>query len=218
MSGLFRGIALTLSLLASAACSAEPAAAEFKEGTHYKKVREAQAPADPRRVTVEEFFWYGCGFCYRFEPALEGWAARRPADVDFIQVPNSLGRPEGILHSKAYYAAEALGVLGKMHPQIFAAMHERRFPLNTESQIATLFETQSSVLPDVFAATFNGFAVDSRVRRAEALSRSYGISSTPTIVVGGTYYTNPGLAGDFQQMLRLTDHLIAKVRKERGGK
>lgn len=218
MSALLRSTTVILALLVSTACSAQTGGAEFREGTHYKKVREAQAPADPRRVTVEEFFWYGCGHCYRFEPALEGWASRRPADVDFVQVPNSLGRPEGILHSKAFYAAEALGVLGKMHGQIFIAMHERRFPLNTESQIAALFETQSGVMPDVFAATFNGFAVDSRVRRAEALSRSYGISSTPTIVIGGTYYTNAGLAGDFQQMLRLTDHLIAKVRKERGGK
>ena len=36
-----------------------------------------------------------------------------------------------------------------------------------------------------------------------------------TVVVGGKYYTNPSMAGGFDEMLAITDHLIDKVRAER---
>jgi thiol:disulfide interchange protein DsbA len=57
--------------------------------------------------------------------------------------------------------------------------------------------------------------VDSRVRRAEDLSKLYVITSVPTIVVGGKYYTNGTLAGDFPKMMQTVDFLINKVRQER---
>lgn len=204
-----------LSLL-TFACSAQSGVASFKEGEHYRPVREAQAPADPARITVEEFFWYGCGHCYNFAPKLEPWKAKLPADVDFQRVPNSLGRPVGMLHSKAYYTAEQLKILNPMHMKLFEAMHVRNQPLANEAQILAVFEGQTPIAPSVIENTFRGFAVDARVRRAEALSRSYGVSSTPTLVVGGKYYTNPTLAGGFDAMLEIADHLIAKVRAERG--
>lgn len=215
MKSLLRALFAATALL-TFACSAQESA--IKEGTHYKKVREVQKPADPKRISVEEFFWYGCGHCFQFESSIAGWKKNKPADVDFVPVPNSLGRPVGILHSKAYYTAESLNLLDKMHLAIFRGIHEKRFPLDTEIQLQALFEAETGILPDVFTSTFSGFAVDSRVRRAESLSRSYGISSTPTLVVGGTYYTNSSLAGGFTQMLKTMDLLIEKVRKERAGK
>lgn len=197
------------------ACSAQPAPGAFKEGEHYRQVREVQAPVDPKRITVEEFFWYGCNHCYNFEPKLEPWIETVAADVDFQRVPNSLGRPIGLLHSKAYYTAEALKLINPMHIKLFEAMHVRNLPLSSEAQIVGVFENHSPLMPEVIDNTLRGFAVDARVRRAETLSRAYGVNSTPTIVVGGTYYTNPTLAGGFEQMLAITDQLIEQVRRDR---
>ncbi|WP_029888760.1 thiol:disulfide interchange protein DsbA/DsbL [Polycyclovorans algicola] len=210
---LLRVIALGLSAL-TFACSAE-SPANFSAGKDYREVRDVQAPADPAKISVQEFFWYGCNHCYNFESNLTPWKKSLPADVQFEAVPNSLGRPVGVLHSKAFYTAETLKVMDVMHEKLFQAMHVQRLQLSTDAQIVGLFEAHTSLMPDVVQNTFNGFAVDARVRRAEKLSRDFGVSSTPTVVVGGKYYTNPSMAGGFDEMLAITDHLIDKVRAER---
>ena len=48
------------------------------------------APAG--KIEVIEFFWYGCPHCNAFEPALEAWAKKLPADVAFRRVPVGLPR------------------------------------------------------------------------------------------------------------------------------
>jgi len=199
------------------ACSAQDAA-KYEEGKQYRKVREAIAPADVKRVGVEEFFWYGCPHCYALDPAIAAWAKAKPADVDFVRVPNTLGRPEGALHAKAFYTADSLNMLDKLHPALFDAIHKHNIPLSTEAQIAEVFNRNAGLMPDVFAGTFNGFAVDSRFRRSEQLSKTYGITSVPVVVVGGKYSTSAQMAGGNEQMLKVVDFLVAKVRKERGGK
>lgn len=197
------------------ACSAAAPAPAYTEGKEYKRVREAVAIADKKRIQVEEFFWYGCGHCFAFEPMLEAWVAKKPADVDFVRVPNSLGRPVGLLHSRTFYAAESLNVLDKSHRALFGAIHEQQQTLDTDASIAAFFNRTTGVMPDVFVSTLNGFAVDSRVRRAEGLARSYGIASTPSLVIDGRYTVNATVSGGFAEMLKITDFLIAKIREER---
>ncbi|SFF24592.1 thiol:disulfide interchange protein DsbA [Fontimonas thermophila] len=218
MRCVLRGLFATAFSLLAFACSAGDSQGTFTEGKDYKRVREVQAPADPKRIEVNEFFWYGCPHCYAFDPAIEAWAKTRPGDVDFVRVPTTLGRPEGRLHAKAFYTAEILNALDAMHPALFDTLHKQHQPLNGEAQIQALFNRTTGVLPDVFSATFNGFAVDARVRKAEQLAMSYGITSVPTLVVGGTYVTSPAMAHGFTEATRVLDFLIDKVRKERAGR
>lgn len=206
---------LALTALLPMACSAASSDTNYEEGTHYKRVREASAPGNPKRIEVIEFFWYGCSHCNAFEPIIQKWAKTKPADVDFVQMPNSLGRPLGLLHSKAFYAADSLGLLPKTHEAFFNAIHNQHRTLDTEDQIAAFFNQTAGILPDVFKGTLNGFAVDSRTRNAEALIKQYGISSTPMIVVDGRYVVDARSAGGFEGMLKITDFLVEKARKER---
>jgi len=217
MRGMLRGAIAALSLL-TFACSAQDGAAQFQAGKQYKTVREVQKPADPKRIEVAEFFWYGCSHCYAFDPTVEKWVKTKPADVDFVRYPSTLGRPEGKLHARAFYTAEALNVSPVMHQAMFVAIHQQHQPLNAEAQIAAVFNRETGILPDVFSSTFKGFAVDSRARRAEQLALSYGLTSVPVIVVGGKYTTSAAMAGGFEEAFAVTNFLIEKVRKERGGK
>ncbi|MEQ1439265.1 thiol:disulfide interchange protein DsbA/DsbL [Fontimonas sp. SYSU GA230001] len=217
MRSMIRGGAAAFFALFAFACSAQDTAT-FTEGKEYKKVREVQQPADPKRIEVAEFFWYGCPHCYAFDPTIEAWAKRRAGDVDFVRVPSTLGRKEGVLHAKAFYTAEALNVGEKMHKPLFEAIQQDHMPLNSEDQIQYVFNKNTGILPDVFNATFRGFAVDARVRKAEQLAMSYGISSVPTVVVGGKYVTSAAMAGGFDQATKAIDFLIDKVRKERAGR
>ena len=190
----------------------------YTEGTQFAKVRAVQAPVDAKRITVEEFFWYGCPHCYHLDSYVEAWRGTKPGDVDFARVPNSLGRDEGIIHDKVFYTAEVLGLSDKIHKPLFTAIHEQHQQLFTQTSLQTFFTAMTGVLPDVFNNTFNGFAVGTKVTRAENLAKAYGVASVPTIVVGGKYYTNVAMAGGPDQTFNVVNFLVAKVRAERKGK
>jgi thiol:disulfide interchange protein DsbA len=215
MHHALRGLIAVVLSLSAFACSAADHP-KFEEGKQYKKVSAVQAPADKNRVEVAEFFWYGCPHCYAFDPPLRAWEKTKPADVDFIRYPNSLGHPQGLLHSRAFYTEMALGVFDVMHPALFDAIHKNNDPLTSEAQIAALFQRKAGIDADKFSGTFNGFVVDAQVRKAEELSRSYGVFSVPTVVVGGKYMTGPAMAGGLDQTIDAINFLVDKVRKERG--
>ncbi len=214
---LLTRLLIGLTVLLPMACSAA-APADYKEGTQYGKVRAEQAPADPKRITVEEFFWYGCPHCFHLDSFVEAWRPTKAGDVDFSRVPNSLGRDEGIVHDKTFYTAEVLGLSDKIHKPLFSAIHEQHQQLFTQASIQSFFTSVTGVMPDVFNNTFNGFAVGMKVNRAEGLAKAYGVASVPTIVVGGKYYTNVAMAGGPAQTFKVVDFLVAKVRAERKGK
>ncbi|NKF21044.1 thiol:disulfide interchange protein DsbA/DsbL [Solimonas marina] len=215
MRHLFRGLLLLVLSLSAMACSAADKPA-FVDGKDYKLVREASQPADPKRVEVAEFFWYGCPHCYAFDPYLRDWEQKKPADVNFVRYPNTLGHAVAVLHSKAYYTEQALDVFPVMHKALFDAIHRDHIPLTSEAQIADLFKEKAGVDPDKFAGTFDGFVVESEVRNAEALARQYGVYAVPTVVVGGKYETGPAMTGSLDRTIDAINFLVEKVRKERG--
>lgn len=214
----FSGALIALTALMPLACTAADDSPAYIEGKHYKKVRESASAPGNKRIIVEEFFWYGCGHCYAFEPFVEKWLAKKPDDVEFNRMPNSLGRPIGMIHSQTYYTAEALNLLDKVHRPFFDANQPGGPRLDSAAAIQAFFTEKTGVMPDVFTSTFNGFAVDSRVRRAEALAKQYAVASTPTVVVDGRYQINASTAGGFPEMVNIMDFLINKVRKERSKK
>ena len=54
-------------------------AAEYQEGKHYKRI-DTQKTANPDKVEVLEFFWYGCPHCYQFEPHIKQWKKNKPSN------------------------------------------------------------------------------------------------------------------------------------------
>jgi len=213
MKNWFRGLLLALSL-SPLACGAQ-ATGNYTEGKEYKKVRDAVAPADLKKVTVEEFFWYGCPHCFHADPVIEAWKAKKAADVDFQRIPNTLGSPTGELHMRAFYIAESLGVGEKIHKPLFAAIHERHQPMSTVDQLKVLFQTEAGIKPEDYDRATSSFMVDSRMRRAQQLAMSYGITSVPTLVVGGKYTTSASLAGSPENAMKVVDFLVEKIKKER---
>ena len=48
------------------------------EGQHYQALTPPVAVGRGSDVVVTEFFWYGCGHCYTFEPMLTAWGKQLP--------------------------------------------------------------------------------------------------------------------------------------------
>ena len=211
---LFARLAVIAAAIATPlACSAQEGPLKYQEGTHYLKVSQPEKPnTKAGKVQVAEVFSYSCGHCFRFDPTVDKWKADEMADnVEFVRVPTALGRPQNLMHSRAYYTAEILDVLPQVHPAIFKAIHVDKKSLYDEDQIAELFE-DAGVDADTFKQTFNSFGVESRVKRAEATVRQWAVRSVPTVVVDGTYWTHGRTAGSNAKALEVANFLAATTQ------
>jgi protein dithiol oxidoreductase (disulfide-forming) len=216
---MIRAIALTVvAMLLMPLAHAQLPAAAFKEGESYYRIDQPVRPRDPKKIEVVEVFWYGCPHCYRFDPMVKAWEKKLPADVDFYRLPviwNSVTE----LHARAFYTAQALGAMNKLHDPLFNALNDQGNPLNSEERLAQLFGNYG-ITAEQFKKTFDSFGVTSQVNQAKARTLSYRIEGTPELIVagkfrvtgkafGGTGSTEHGMQ---EKMLQAVDYLIEQER------
>ncbi|MEM9396084.1 MAG: thiol:disulfide interchange protein DsbA/DsbL [Pseudomonadota bacterium] len=202
---LFFALLSTTLLLVSSWAQAE----DYVEGEHYDVISPA-IRGSSEKIEVTEFFWYGCGHCYNFEPQLAQWKKSLPDDVVLNGSPaiwNSLME----IHAKAFYTAEVLDVLDKVHMPIFQAINVDRKRLSGEKELAALFSA-NGVAQEDFEKAFNSFGVGSQVRQANARARAAKITGTPEMMVAGKYRINTRKAGGQAEMLKVVNFLIEKER------
>jgi thiol:disulfide interchange protein DsbA len=124
-------LACALPLTAGAADPVTPP--PFQEGKDYVRLPTPVPTSTPDKIEVVEMFWYGCPHCYDLEPVTQEWLKRKPDNVVFVRMPVAFGA-NWEPGARAYYAAEALGVLDQLHPLLFEAFHKKR-KLNTEDEL-----------------------------------------------------------------------------------
>jgi thiol:disulfide interchange protein DsbA len=207
-------LSLSLLVITPILAVAEDAAQSYVEGTHYDLITPAVRTADPDKIEVAEFFWYGCGHCYTFEPMIEQWRKSLPDDVDFHGSP-AIWNAQMELHARAFYTAQVLGVMDTMHTVLFQAMNVDRKRLSSEAEIAALF-TANGVSAEDFGKAFASFGVSSQVRQANSRARAAKITGTPALMVNGKYHISTRKAGSQANMLKLAEFLIEKERAAKG--
>jgi thiol:disulfide interchange protein DsbA len=216
---------LTVSLFLLLATTTALGADDWVEGKHYFRIDPAE-PYTPQagRVEVTEVFSYACPACYRFRDFMEKFAAGLPSNtlVDFL--PASFRPDEDWpMFQRAYYAAQALGIAEQTHHSIFDAVWKtgelatqdvtaRRLkdPLPSIEDAARFYAHVANLDPATFLAAAQSFGVDTKVRRADQLARSWKIDSTPTLVINGRYRVTPSSAGDYEKMIEVATWLVAK--------
>ena len=197
-------------------------AVEIKEGKQYK-VLNPQRPVDSKdKIEVTEFFWYGCGHCFNLEPILNKWLKNVPKDVSFRRIPAVFptkdGRPGPWAPlAQVFYALEAMGLLDKMHGEVFDAVHIDRVNLNDPKVLGDWLAAKG-VDRQKFNDAFNSFSVQSKVTRAQQMSVQYGFDGVPSIFINGRYAMTSGEGGSHEETIAILDQLIDKSRKERAVK
>ena len=174
----------------------------------YETLSSVQPTQDPSKVEVIEFFWYGCPHCYSFEPLLNKWLETKPDNVQFIRQPAIFSSLWG-KHAKAYFTAEALGVVEKTHTDFFNAIQNLKKKLQTEDQLAAFFAAHG-VDEKEFREVYNSFLVDTKMRQAKQIISQYGITGVPAIIVNGKYKVTARLAGSHEKMITVINTLIAQ--------
>ena len=176
-------------------------------GEFYDVVAPPHPTADPTKVEVIEFFWYGCPHCFHFEPHIKTWLKTKPANVVFIRQP-AIFNAHWAAHAKAFFTAEALGVLDKVHDDLYDSIQNKKETLETEDDLAKFFAAHG-VKEDDFHTAYKSFAVDAKMRHAEPLAASYGVDGTPALIINGKYRVGAAKAKSFDKMIETANTLVA---------
>jgi len=207
---------LFAALVSSFAMSGPSLAAEPQAGREFNLINPP-LPSSKGKIEVIEFFSYGCPHCSDFHPYVGQWAAKLPKDVSFRRVPVSFNRPEWARLARIYYALEATGDLAKFDAEVFIAIHEQRVAFRTD-EAAVTWATSKGIDGKKFGDALASFSMQSKVQRGDQEATAARISGVPALAVDGKYLVNNEAANNFEGLLKLTDAVIAKARKERSGK
>ncbi len=171
------------------------------------------APLDGK-VEVVEVFGYTCPHCAHFEPQLQAWSAKQPSYVRVTPLPGVFGGTWDAF-ARAYYAADVLGVAKRSHLAMFQAIHDQHsMPAqNVSPQELATFYTAYGVQPQRFIDTLKSPQVEAKVKAARDFAVRSQIPGTPAVIVNGRYLVR---ARTFEQVLSVTDYLIARERTPAG--
>lgn len=190
---------------------AVPAALAVEAGKDYVEI--PPQPVETRsKVEVIEFFWYRCPHCAQLEPELQAWLKKLPKNVSFKRQATALN--DGwVPLTRAYYALEALGLVDRLHAEVFRAIHEQGIDLNDPD---TFFEWAEGKGVDRkrLENAYKSFAVATKVARARQVGRQYRLNGVPAFVVNGRYVTSAYLTGGHPQLFAALDGLIAQEQQK----
>ncbi len=179
----------------------------------YLELNPPRPTDDPAKVEVIEFFWYGCPHCYRFDPYLEQWLKNKPDNVVFKRQPVIFGS-HWEPHARAYFTAQVLGVLDKIHRDLFDTMHKKKKRMTSEDELVEFFAAHG-VDKETFQNAFHSFSVEMKVRQAESIPAEYGITGVPAVVVNGKYLITGRTAKGFEGMIEAMDERVKHELKGR---
>jgi protein dithiol oxidoreductase (disulfide-forming) len=214
--------ALFLALGISASVAAQPV-----QGKDYLLVKPAQPVDRNRKVEVLEFFWYACPACNHLQAPLHAWLKQRQTDIDFKRQPAAF-HESWLQLARTYYALEAMGLVEKLHGEVFAAIHEKKTldPKTLFRDPKPLFDWVAArgVDRQKFIDVYQSFSVNNRTQRTMEVTGNYDVDGTPTIIIAGKYLTKPSLMLtpdkriDYDRYFLVVDQLVAMARKNGEGK
>jgi protein dithiol oxidoreductase (disulfide-forming) len=224
--------ALLTSLLALVLTSVAHGAT-WTEGVNYFVISPARPTNVPAgKIEVAEVFSYACPFCAQFNPVVRKLQASLPSNAQMVYIPASFNPAEGWpTFQRATCAAQMLGILDETHDKVFDAVwktgelaisdpqtHRIKNPLPSIEDVAKYYNHISGVPVQKFLDTSKSFAVDTAMRRDDALVTAYRIDSTPSLVVNGKYRITGQSAGGMPQMIEVAKYLVEKESAGGAGK
>ncbi len=180
---------------------------KFVEGADYVTKFPNEQPKNP---VLMEFFSYMCPHCFNFEPTMKRWIAQKPESVELIRIPVSFGQKGAWgISARAYYIAEELNMINQFSDAIFRKIHIEKRPPSTEKDIAPIF-LALGISDEAFKKAASSFNVDSKLRKAEFLTKKYKVSGVPYFLINKKYETGKNSYESEQTLFRLWNFLPAK--------
>ncbi len=192
------------------------APATWEAGKHYDLVEPPQVTTTGDKIEVVEAFSYACPHCNQVAPVVDAIKKSLPANAEFVYLPVQFASDAWKTYARAFYTAQALGIADKAHSDVFRAIYvDKKLSGNAPSMESVAeFYSKYGVSAADFLATSKSFAIETRLKRNDALVKAYGIDGTPTFIVNGKYRLSGKSAGGYDKIEGLIQFLVAK---ESGG-
>jgi len=196
-------------------------ALQYEAGKQYFLVEPPQPTTTGDKVEVLEVFSYACPACNACQLTANKIKSELPANAQMAYLPAAFRADEDWpVFQRAFFAAQALGLVDKTHDAMFDAVwkegslkisdpvsHKVVQPLPTIDDVAK-FYAKYGVKAEDFVGTANSFAVNAKIKRADAQVKAYGVDSTPTIIVNGKYRLTSASAGGWDKVPALVTYLV----------
>ncbi|MBL1143005.1 MAG: thiol:disulfide interchange protein DsbA/DsbL [Proteobacteria bacterium] len=176
----------------------------------YNTISPAQPTQTGDKIEVLEIFWYACPHCYDFEPYIHEWLTKKPEDVTFRRMPG-IFRKNWIPHAKAFYTAEKMGVLDKIHTPLFNAIHREKKKIHDDAAMKKFF-VKHGVDKAEFTKIYESEEIDTKAKQAFVMGQRYKLTGVPAVIVNGKYMVSGTTAGSFENALKVIDSLVDKER------
>jgi thiol:disulfide interchange protein DsbA len=200
-----------VALLSNTAAQAQ--AAKPQAGVDYLVLdKTVPTEAAAGKVEVIEFFGYWCPHCNAFEPELEAWLKKLPANISFKRVPVAFRDADTPLQ-KLYYTLEAMGKVNDTQRKVFTSIHADKLNLSTQEAIVA-WAVKQGFDEKKFVETFTSFSVNSKVSRAKQLANDYKIQGVPSLGIAGKFYTEAGLAKGMTRALQVAEFLANEAKSK----
>jgi thiol:disulfide interchange protein DsbA len=185
---------------------------EWQEGKNYFLIEPPQTTTTGDKVEVLEVFSYACPHCNEVAPMVADMKKRLPKTAQFVMIPAQFGFEAWKTYARAFYTAQALGILDKSHEDMFRAIYVDKKLDSRSPTFASLaeFYSQYGVSVEDFTATSRSFAIETRLKRNEALIKAFGSEGTPEFIVNGKYRVTGPSAGGYNNIEPLLNYLVAK--------
>ena len=169
-----------------------------------------------KKVEVVELFWYTCPHCADLEENkyMNAWRKSKADYIEFTQMPAVFSDKHlQLAYAKAYYAAQALGILSKVHGKIFDEIHKKGTRIQSEAQLIELFAKYGEVEPADFETKYKSFSVNTQANKANGHTISYAVNGVPAMIVQGKYRLSATTAGGYENLFKVVDYLAEKEYK-----
>ena len=185
---------------------------DFIAGKDYEVVNGIEA-SHSEKISVIEFFSYGCPWCFRIESSLEQWTKRQEKSIAFSRVP-VVFNTDWTYYAKAYYTAELLGLGKKLTPLLFKAIQTDKKTLTSSQDMIDFFVAQG-VNKDIAESAFaHSTTVDMKVNEGNVTMARFHITAVPAFVVNNAYKTDLQMAKSEERLLKVLDYLVALSKKK----
>lgn len=181
-------IALVVAGLCAATAFASPTAP--RNGAEYTTLKAPQpVQAQGKKVEVIEFFMYHCPACYALEADMVAWVKKQGDNITFRRIHLPL-TGENDPEAHLFLTLEAMKLEEQLHAKVLSTWHVERKRLKSDADNID-WAVKNGIDKDKFTATYNSFAVMTRLKNAGRVASTYEVNSTPTIIVDGRYLTTP---------------------------
>lgn len=183
-------------------------AESFVEGKDYQILPNTQASKNKTPV-IQEFFSYGCPWCYKLEAPLSEWRNGAGKNIQFDRVP-VVFKPSWEMYAKAYYTAKTLALSDKMTPLLFKAIQDDKKNLDSKQTMIAFFVAQGVDKEIAKSALSSSPTIDMHVQNGMSLMSAYQINAVPAFVVNNKFKTDLQMAGSPTRLLELLNYLSRK--------